>query len=178
MLYCGLEDGKRRMQSRVAKILGHAVEQWPANFTFRERLSALDAGGLETIEAWLIEHATTRRLVVVDTYGKVRGMKARARGAIPGPLPPGRFAARARDEIQCCDRARASCAQERPRGRHPRHDLRLDWHRWGRRTRRWCWARLHKGIRFYLRGRDVEEQDKLVEFDQETGLVVGHRRLR
>ena len=62
------------MQSRVAKILGQAIKQWPKNFTFRERLNPLDAGGLDTIEAWLIAHPN-RRLVVLDTYGKVRGMK-------------------------------------------------------------------------------------------------------
>ena len=74
VFYCGLEDGKRRMKSRVSKILGLAIKDWPANFTFRERLNPLDAGGLETIEAWLIAHPN-RRLVVIDTLGKVRGMK-------------------------------------------------------------------------------------------------------
>ena len=66
--------GERRMQSRVAKILGPAIKGWPANFTFRFRLDALDAGGLDYIEEWLIAHHD-RRLVVIDTLGKVRGMK-------------------------------------------------------------------------------------------------------
>ena len=34
VLYCGLEDGKRRMQSRVAEFLGQAIKRWPENFTF------------------------------------------------------------------------------------------------------------------------------------------------
>ena len=35
VLYCGLEDGKRRMRSRVEKMLGPAIKEWPENFTFR-----------------------------------------------------------------------------------------------------------------------------------------------
>ena len=46
VLYCGLEDGKRRMHSRTTKILGPTVKGWPANFTFRHKLDAIDAGGM------------------------------------------------------------------------------------------------------------------------------------
>jgi hypothetical protein len=74
VLYCGLEDGKRRMQDRVRKILGHAIKGWPPNFYFRRRLEPLDQGGLAMLEQWLKKHPD-HRLVVIDTLGRVRGMK-------------------------------------------------------------------------------------------------------
>jgi hypothetical protein len=42
VLYCGLEDGQRRMQDRVRKILGPTAKGWPANFYFRQCLPPLD----------------------------------------------------------------------------------------------------------------------------------------
>ena len=74
VLYCGLEDGKRRMHSRTTKILGPTVKGWPANFTFRHKLDAIDAGGMETLEEWISDHPNAG-LIVVDVLGKVRGMK-------------------------------------------------------------------------------------------------------
>ena len=76
VLYCGLEDGERRMQDRCTKILGADLKTWPKNFTFRWGLDALDDGGLDFLEKWLTDHPN-RRLVVIDTLGKVKGNKAR-----------------------------------------------------------------------------------------------------
>ena len=76
VLYLGLEDGERRMHSRVTKILGDEIKEWPENFTFRWRLDALDEGGLDYIEEWLADHPNPR-LVVIDVLAKVRGRKAR-----------------------------------------------------------------------------------------------------
>ena len=73
VLYCGLEDGRRRMQNRVRKLLGVATG-WPAEFEVQHQLEAIDAGGVAEIEAWLDEHSNAR-LVIVDTLGKVRGQK-------------------------------------------------------------------------------------------------------
>ena len=168
VLYCGLEDGKRRMHARVTKVLGHAIKQWPANFTFRERLNALDAGGLDTIEAWLVAHPN-RRLVVLDTYGKVRGMK------------------NAREEQYQYDYRLVGSLQElatkysvaivlvhHVRKSGDAEDI-LDTICGstgiaGAADTPMVLGKTTHGIRFYLRGRDVEEQDKLVEFDPETGL--------
>ena len=167
VLYNGLEDGEKRLRARVEKVLGVAVKKWPANFTFRERMDALDAGGHEQIEKWLIEHPK-RRLVVIDTFGKVRGMKT------------------AREEPYQYDYRVVSSLQELATFYHVAivlvHHVRksdaedvLDTINGttgiaGAADHLIILGKTKQGIRLYMRGRDTEEQDKLVEFDGETGL--------
>jgi hypothetical protein len=167
VLYCGLEDGKRRMRSRVEKMLGPAIKEWPANFTFRYRLDPLDAGGLDTIETWLIEHPN-RRLVVIDTLGRVRGMKQpreeqyqydyRLLGALQD------LATRYSVAIVVVHHVRKTDAEDvldtisGTTGIAGAADTVM------------VLGRTDRGVRMYLRGRDAEEQDKLLEFDPETAL--------
>ena len=167
VLYCGLEDGERRMQSRVAKILGPAIKGWPENFTFQWRLNALDAGGLDYLEKWLIEHSS-RRLIVIDTLGKVRGKKARDEEQYQydyrmlGGLQ--QLATQYRVAIVVVHHVRKSDAEDvldtvsGTTGIAGAADSII------------VLGRTDKGTRFYIRGRDTEEQDKLVEFDPETAI--------
>ena len=172
VLYCGLEDGKRRMQRRVDKMLGAAIKEWPANFIFRYRLDPLDAGGLDTIEQWLIAHSD-RRLVVVDTLGRVRGMKnAREEQyqydyRLIGALQE--LATRYSVAIVVVHHVRKSDAEDvldtisGTTGIAGAADTGL------------VLGKTAHGVRMYLRGRDAEEQDKLIEFDPETAIwsVIG-----
>jgi hypothetical protein len=167
VLYCGLEDGKRRMKSRVEKILGAATQHWPENFSFRRRLAALDQGGLDVIEQWLIDHLR-RRLVVIDTLGRVRGIKR------PGEEPYQydyrilaglhELAIRYRVAIVVVHHVRKSDAEDvldtisGTTGIAGACDLAL------------VLGRTKHGIRLSGRGRDTEEIDKVVEFDPDTGL--------
>src|SRR5205823_705425 len=72
VLHLALEDGPRRMKTRLREILGdksppkrlHIVTGWPR----------LDEGGLAQLEAWVEQHADTR-LIVVDTLKKVRSRR-------------------------------------------------------------------------------------------------------
>jgi len=172
VLYCGLEDGKRRMQARVKHVLGPAVAGWPANFTFRWRLEALDLGGFEFIEWWLSEHAD-RRLVVIDTFGRVRGKKRPDEDPYQHDYrllaPLQELATRWRVAIVIVHHVRKSDADDV-----------LDTISGTTGIAGACdtaavLGRTKHGVRFALRGRDVEEQDKVVEFDPDTGLwsVVG-----
>jgi hypothetical protein len=167
VLYCGLEDGERRMRSRVEKILGPAIKDWPANFTFRHRLDPIDAGGLDTIEQWLIAHPK-RRLVVIDVLGRVRGMK------------------NAREEQYQYDYRLIAALQELA----TRYSVAIVVVHHVRKTDAEdvldtvsgttgiagaadtviVLGKTEHGVRFYLRGRDAEEQDKLIEFDPETAI--------
>lgn len=66
VLYCALEDGMRRLQTRIADML-------PAGTVFPERLdivldmARLGAGGEEQLERWLDAHPDTR-LIIIDTW--------------------------------------------------------------------------------------------------------------
>lgn len=73
VLYVALEDGERRLQDRV-RILGGENHSNGAlsRFHYRTLWPSLDQGGLAALEEWMGKHADTR-LVVVDTYGKMRG---------------------------------------------------------------------------------------------------------
>jgi hypothetical protein len=74
VLYLGLEDNDRRMQSRLRLILGgdqppkalHVATEWPR----------MHQGGLEAIEAWLAEHSLAR-LVVIDTFARIRAPRTK-----------------------------------------------------------------------------------------------------
>jgi hypothetical protein len=75
VLYLGLEDGKRRLQRRMTKLVGIRPENWPEQLYLKTDWRRFDQGGLDDIRAW---HAAAKAkgeaplLVVVDTLAKVR----------------------------------------------------------------------------------------------------------
>ena len=71
VLCCALEDSKRRLRSRMKKLLGGEVNKAPPRLTFRTEMPRLAQGGLEIISNW-IKGATSPRLVVIDTLAMVR----------------------------------------------------------------------------------------------------------
>jgi RecA-family ATPase len=75
VLYCALEDNKRRLQSRMTKLLGISQE-WPDRLFYRCQMRRLVEGGLDTIRAWL-KSVPHPRLVVIDTLAMVRAPKKR-----------------------------------------------------------------------------------------------------
>src|SRR5262249_28939741 len=72
VLYLALEDGERRIKTRLAKLtrgtLSDKLEvttKWPR----------LNQGGLEAIEEWIKRHADAR-LLIVDTFKMIRPLRA------------------------------------------------------------------------------------------------------
>jgi hypothetical protein len=73
VLYLALEDSKRRLQRRMAKLLPSFGATWPERLTLKTEWRRLHEGGLDDIRAW---HAQTMSgkpiLVVIDVLAKVR----------------------------------------------------------------------------------------------------------
>jgi hypothetical protein len=67
VLYLALEDGARRLQSRLRTI---NVATGPSGLYF---MTEVPSGPLATIHAFLDRHAAHKPLVILDTLGKVRG---------------------------------------------------------------------------------------------------------
>ncbi len=69
VLYLALEDGQRRLQERLERMLGD--EPPPADLWLATEWPRVGQGGPEALDAWLTAHPTAR-LVVVDTLAKLR----------------------------------------------------------------------------------------------------------
>ncbi|MBG6224732.1 hypothetical protein IWX63_001294 [Arthrobacter sp. CAN_A2] len=67
VLYLALEDGARRLQSRLHTL---GVSEGPKGLYF---MTDVPSGPLTTIAAFLDRHAEDKPLVILDTLGKVRG---------------------------------------------------------------------------------------------------------
>jgi AAA domain len=75
VLYLALEDGKRRLQRRLTKLLPTFNGTWPPGLTFATEWPRSDQGGLADIEGWIkdaLEKGKHPRLIVVDTLALFR----------------------------------------------------------------------------------------------------------
>lgn len=73
VLYLALEDNPRRLQGRILKVLDGATA--PAGLYLPTACPNLPAGGADMIRAWLDTHPDAR-MVVIDVFAKVRGQAA------------------------------------------------------------------------------------------------------
>jgi hypothetical protein len=73
VLYLALEDGWRRLQRRLDKLLGPFHSEWPERLTFVPMgcWRRSDQGGLQDIEAWC-KRAPNPTLIVIDTLERFR----------------------------------------------------------------------------------------------------------
>ena len=69
VLYLALEDNRRRLKSRLEKVL--PTGDWPDRLTFWTECERLDRGGLDAIRNWIIE-TPQPRLVMIDVFARVR----------------------------------------------------------------------------------------------------------
>src|SRR5262249_10643694 len=74
VLYCALEDSKRRLQSRITKLIGS--QGYPKRLSFRCEMPRLSVGGLDVIRDWIASQEKPR-LVIIDTLAMVRAPKQR-----------------------------------------------------------------------------------------------------
>jgi hypothetical protein len=77
VLYLGLEDGRRRLQRRITKLLGALPENWPQQLYLKTEWRRFDQGGLDDIRAWHDDAKGKGEipiLVIVDTLATVRAL--------------------------------------------------------------------------------------------------------
>src|SRR6516165_3778989 len=75
VLYLALEDGRRRLQRRLSKLLPTFNGTWPPGLTFATEWPRSDQGGLADIEGWIKdaqERGKHPHLIVVDTLALFR----------------------------------------------------------------------------------------------------------
>ncbi|MGH7746726.1 MAG: AAA family ATPase, partial [Candidatus Dormibacteria bacterium] len=77
VLYGALEDAPRRLKGRMGKLMAGAA--WPGRLQFWTGMERLEAGGLDQLRQW-IATAPGPRLIVLDTFAKVRSPKGRDEG--------------------------------------------------------------------------------------------------
>jgi hypothetical protein len=73
VLYLALEDGKRRLQRRITKLLPTFSPLWPSQLKIATEWRRADRGGLADIENW-ITSVEAPRLVIIDTLAQFRKM--------------------------------------------------------------------------------------------------------
>jgi hypothetical protein len=72
VLYCALEDTERRMQARTEKILSRS-EPWPDNVHYLLDLLPIDKGGIAQLEQSIADKSLG--LIIIDTLAKFRGAR-------------------------------------------------------------------------------------------------------
>jgi hypothetical protein len=79
VLYLALEDTKRRLKSRIEKLLAwQALGEWPATLCIATHWPRQDKAGLYELIEWLEEHPGAR-LIIIDTWPRFRPFRARGR---------------------------------------------------------------------------------------------------
>ena len=78
VLYLALEDTERRLHSRIKAVLQGASA--PEGLAIATEWRRSDNGGLDDLRQWLSTHRALARMVLVDTFQKVRGARRREAG--------------------------------------------------------------------------------------------------
>ncbi|WP_421360247.1 AAA family ATPase [Agrobacterium rosae] len=77
VLYCALEDNRRRLQRRMRHRYGDE-RTWPKYFHFTTQMNRLGKGGLDDLRDWIVENDPA--LIIIDTLVCVRAQKSRDTG--------------------------------------------------------------------------------------------------
>ena len=79
VLYCALEDNKRRLQRRQKKLLDGQPAPKNLRFLSAGEMPLLSQGGMELLERW-IEQERSPKLIVIDVLAKVRDRRQKDQG--------------------------------------------------------------------------------------------------
>jgi hypothetical protein len=165
VLYCCLEDNKRRLQRRMTKLLSPFGGEWPERLTLATRWRRLDKGGVDDIEAWC-ESVSSPRLVLLDTLAGVRPVRGGTDTLYEGDY-------KALTDIHQLSNERAMGAMALHHTRKMDADDPVDTISGslglaGAADTCLILARGPKGTTLYVRGRDIEECERAVMFGTEN----------
>lgn len=165
VLYAALEDNDRRLRSRIERILTQGEQKWPARLTLATQWRRLDAGGVTDAKDWAAS-VTRPRLIIFDTLAGVRGDRNNKDTTYEGDY-------RALQELQKWTGEAGFGALILHHTRKMESDDPIDSVSGtlglaGSVDTVAVLARTGKGTTLYIRGRDVEEQEKAIVFNKET----------
>lgn len=164
VLYCALEDTRRRMRSRIDAIIGQN-DVWPDNLRFAYELPNLDHGGIAQLQEMIDKYQAS--VVIIDTLARFRGLKLKNE-----------------EQYQCDYRTMTALNDLSKKNNvavivvhHVRKEKAEDVFDTISGTMGLSGAadtlviltRAEEELRLVVRGRDVEPEDKIVDFDLETG---------
>jgi hypothetical protein len=164
VLYCALEDTRRRMRSRIDAIIGQN-DVWPDNLRFAYELPNLDQGGIAALQQMIDKYGA--KVVIIDTLARFRGQKLKNE-----------------EQYQCDYRTMTALNDLAKKNdvavivvHHVRKEKAEDVFDTISGTMGLSGAadtlviltRAEEELRLVVRGRDVEPEDKIVDFDLETG---------
>jgi hypothetical protein len=166
VLYCALEDNRRRLQRRTRKILTRCPElPWPERLAFATSWRRLDEGGVDDLREWG-ESVLTPRLVILDTLAGVRPERRGVESVYDGDY-------RALAEIHAWSNKLGIAVVVLHHTRKMDAEDPLDLISGslglaGCADTSLILNRSSKGTTLYLRGRDIEEAEHALSFDSTT----------
>lgn len=165
VLYAALEDNDRRLRARIARIRPQNDRTWPARLTLATRWRRFDVGGVEDAKAWA-NSVQRPRLVIFDTLAGVRGERNSRDTNYEGDY-------RALLELQQWTGKAGIGALILHHTRKMESDDPIDsvsgtLGLTGAVDTVAVLSRTGRGTTLYIRGRDVEEQEKAVIFGKEN----------
>jgi AAA domain len=165
VLYAALEDNDRRLRARIERILTQNEMAWPARLTLATQWRRLDEGGVADAKEWA-ESVKRPRLIIFDTLSGVRPDRNNKDNLYEGDY-------RALRELQAWAGKTGICVVVLHHTRKMESEDPVDSVS-GTLGLTGCvdtiavLARTGKGTTLYIRGRDVEEQEKAITFNKET----------
>ena len=165
VLYAALEDNDRRLRSRIERILTQSEQKWPPRLTLATQWRRLDAGGVADAKDWAAS-VKRPRLIIFDTLAGVRGDRNHKDTTYEGDY-------RALQELQkWTGEAGLGCLilhhTRKMESDDPIDSVSGTLGLAGCVDTVAVLARTGKGTTLYIRGRDVEEQEKAIVFNKET----------
>jgi AAA domain-containing protein/Toprim domain-containing protein len=165
VLCAALEDNERRLRARIERLLTQSQQKWPPRLTLATRWRRLDAGGVADAKEWAAS-VKKPRLIIFDTLAGVRGDRNNKDTTYEGDykalLELQKWAGEAGIGILILHHTRKMEAED------PVDSVSGTLGLAGCVDTIAILGRTGKGTTLYIRGRDVEEQEKALAFNKTT----------